>query len=71
MLPALGEPPYPGSPRADSEQLEVLLPEELRLWLKGDQPERQEKVREGCMEEAVSRKGRGRSRKGATGMQSK
>lgn len=63
MPPALREPAlYPGDPRADSEPSEVLLPKEPRLWLKGAQQERQEKVRGGCMEEATSGKGRGRSR---------
>lgn len=55
MPPALEEPGlYPGDPRADSEQPEVLLPEEPRLWLKGEQPESQEKAQGGCMEEAIS-----------------
>lgn len=59
MAPALGEPAlYPGDPRADSEQSEVLLPEEPRLRLKEEQPESQEKARGGCMEEATSGKGR-------------
>lgn len=63
MPPALREPTlYPGDPRADSEQSEVLLPEEPRLWLKGAQQERQEKVRGGCVAEATSGKGQGRSR---------
>lgn len=65
MPPAPGASPLPRGPQ-HSEQSEALLPEEPRLWLKDDQQERQEKIRGGCMEEAISGKESGRSREGGS-----